>query len=200
MSARLILEVALRVLGFWFLLYSVDNLVNTVAVHIAFQGKPPGVGLPVSAHLLMLTVHVGVGPLLIYLAPTISAWFYAPRCDNDSNVIHVGPRDVYRIACFVLGAYLLVQTAAPASRIALTAIRDPRFVWTKGQLVSDALVLAVNTSAGLFLVFGSMPISKYLSNSTDAVGIPPHRLTLGMMIAMLAVFAIILALLRGAAY
>ena len=99
-----------------------------------------------------------------------------------------------------LGAYLLVQTAAPASRIALTAIRDPRFVWTTGQLVSDALVLAVNTSAGLFLVFGSMPISKYLSNSTDAVGIPPHRLTLGMMIAMLAVFAIILALLRGAAY
>jgi hypothetical protein len=172
----------------------------TAAIHVAFQGKPPGVSLPVSAHLLMLAIHVGVGPLLICFAPRISAWFYTPRSDIDSNAIRVGPRDVYRIACFVLGVYLLVQTAAPVSRIALAAIQDPRSVWMQGQLVNDALVVAVNTSAGLFLIFGSMPISKFLSNTTDAVGVPPHRLTIIMMITMLGVFAGILALLRLAAH
>ena len=196
MSARLLLELALRVLGFWYLLYSVDNLMATISLHMAFQGKPPGANIPVSYHLLMLAVHAAIGPLLIGFAPRIAASFYASQLELDSSVIHIGPRDVYRIACFVLGVYLLVDIAAPLSRILLTALQNPHFVWANGQLVIDSLVVAVKVAAGLFLAFGSMPISKFFSNTADPVSIPPHRLTMMMMITMLAIFAGMLTLLR----
>lgn len=200
MSARLLFEVALRVLGIWLLVNSVNTLILTASSHLASQSNSmvPGWENYLVAYAMTFVVQSVLGVVLLYFAPNIAALFYQAVIENDATndpSIRIGPGDVYHIACFVLGAYLLVQTAEPASQLVIAAIRETP--WMRGQLASTSVRLVAYAVSGIFLVFGSRSISRLLSNLRyDPETIFNQQVSIAMLLILLVVIAVVLAILR----
>ena len=199
MSARLLFEVALRVLGVWFLFYSVNTLTMALASYLHLRASPMASQSEVIlvATVVSPAIQVVVGAALVFFAPAVAAWFY-PRAveDEEERSIRVGPGDVYRTACFVLGAYLLVQAAEPAGRLVIAAIRGLQ-PWMQADLAITTVRLFAFASGGVLLVFGSRRISELMLNLRyDPDTIPKQQVSIAMLLVLIVVFGIILAVVR----
>ena len=142
MSARLLLEVTLRVLGLWALYMALTDAVDFAAVMLPVYGSGAVGGVPpgwLSDYVGRSLVHCLLGTLLIWWAPRIAARFYPAGVSEAEVHLNVGPGDVYRIACFVLGLYLLVNTAQPASRLVAAAMQG---AWSgrQGEMIGQAQI------------------------------------------------------------
>ncbi len=195
-SARLLLETAIRVLGLWFVFTAISSL--AAEAYLWLPG-PPG---PVAPDLMIASVIPGVvrgllGVMLTWWAPSAAAWFY-PADSKDAQIhLNVGPGDIYRVACFVLGAYLLVRTAEPASRLVVLLIQETPRTWRSGRAVAHAVVALVYMAAGVLLVFGSRRIGELLSHLRyDPDTIPQQQISLAMLLSLILLLGLILGVIR----
>lgn len=189
MSARVLFEIALRVLGLWFFFTSIVTL--TAIVTVSFSGLGPtgylwGPAATAAAQFI-------IGGLLVFFAPAMSAWFYPAIAESEAQRAAIGPGDIYRAACFVLGAYLLVSAARPAALLLDTVLSGERL----GRAPAEAMILVVYAGSGLLLVFGSRPIAELLSNLRyDPDTIPKQQFSLALLLTVIVVVAIALGTFR----
>ncbi|MCA9146560.1 MAG: hypothetical protein KDB05_27460, partial [Planctomycetales bacterium] len=80
MSARLLLEIALRVFGIWFVFHSVNSLMSAASVYLSIYSAAPIPNLAyfVGAHLATFIVQILFGCALLCWAPKIAVRFYPP--------------------------------------------------------------------------------------------------------------------------
>ncbi len=205
MSARLLLEVALRVLGLWFALHSVITLAAIAPIYLStvWDSSIPNMTAYLVTTGVTSIVRFALGAALICWAPGIAARFYPPDAESEEPRIRVGPGDVYRTACFVLGVYLLVQIVQPASRLVIAGFQRPYADWQPSRLAGDAMTTIVYTVVGMFLVFGSNKIGEWFSNlrydpnRNDPNTIPKPQFTIAAILILVVIFAVCFAVIRG---
>jgi hypothetical protein len=176
MTARLLLEVLIRVLGLWYVVAMVSGL--AAAVFVAVPGSRDSIPLHWTLSYGAAIIVQGVlGVALLLGAPRIARRFYGRRTEDAEIRLAVGPGDVYRIACFVLGVYLLVQTAEPASRFAAgvteSVVTGMPLNWQTGGIVPYAIMTLVYGGAGVVLVFGSERFARLFFDMRDQPGTDP---------------------------
>jgi hypothetical protein len=201
MSARLLFEVALRILGMWYVFASIVGLASTVASWQLIAGSIGGqnVGGYVLLEALILAVQLAMSVALIRWAPAIAARFYPadsslPDAENPESRLRVGPGDVYHTACFVLGAYLLVQGVKSAGEMTIGAVS---FGSQANQLARAAVIAIVDTASGLLLIFGSRGIAQFLSNLRyDPDSIPRQQFSIKLLLIITFIVAVILGVIR----
>jgi len=199
MSARLLFEVALRVLGLWFVCNSVTSFTTAASLYltIAWSSVTPSVPHYVVASASVTTaVQLVLGTVLIRWAPGMAARCYPPGAANEASQSRVGPGDVYHTACFVLGVYLLVLATEPVSRLVIAGIgRTPG--WSHIRLASDAVTIVMYTVTGILLVFGSRPLSELLSNLRyNPDTIPKQQISIAVLLIIVLLFAVVLTVIR----
>ncbi|MCI0333153.1 MAG: hypothetical protein L0228_08020 [Planctomycetes bacterium] len=194
MSARLLLEVALRILGLWLLASTISTVTFMASWYVADGGATGGVGL----NYLVSTgayavVQSALGIALIRWAPNISARFYPSDVQESEPQIHVGPGDIYHTACFVLGVYLLVLGVDFSGKLAIEGLSTG---WGN-QLASAAVSAIVYTASSLLLIFGSRRIGQLVSNlQYDPDSIPQQQFSLRLLLIITVLVAVILGVIR----
>jgi hypothetical protein len=101
MSARLLLEVALRILGVWFIFTAVNAFTATVSFYLSGGWGGPSVDLARLFFASGVGVVVQAALGLILCAPVVAPRFYCEQADGGESPIRVGPGDIYHTACFV---------------------------------------------------------------------------------------------------
>jgi hypothetical protein len=214
------MEIAMRVLGLWCVFTAVSSLIRSVHIYATFISGGQVTGFSFLSYLPLVTeavVLLLLGASLIWWAPWIAARFYPARpsgsevggiLDQDGRPlaenpassetrVQVGPGDLYRIACFVLGVYLLVQTAAPAGRLVVAGMGG-MIGWSRGQSIVDGVVVMVYVVVGLVLVFGSQGIGRFLSSLRhDPDSIPKPQFSLMMLLLFIVAVAVVLGVIRA---
>jgi hypothetical protein len=201
MSARILFEVALRVLGVWLFFSAVSSLTSLVSFYLTnVPGLSPGMlSYNMMSYFVTSTasffMELLMSGALIFAAPRIAARFYPRKAEDQELRVAVGPGDVYRTACFVLGAYFLVRTAEPAGRLVGAGLSGR--VFFQASQLADALTAMVYVASGILLVFGSRKISQLLSNLRyDPDTIPAQRFSLAVLMILLFLCAIVLGVIR----
>ena len=161
MSARLLLEVALRILGIWFIVAALNALATTAAMYQSggWGGSSGEVSRWFFASGVSIVVQFALGLGLIICAPVFAARFYREQTDAAESQVRVGPGDIYHIACLVLGAFVFISAAEPAGRIVNAGFQGQKY-----RIAGDAFTMIVYMSSGILLVFGSRRIGELLSS------------------------------------
>ncbi len=199
MSARLLLEVAIRVMGLWFALDALVGLTTQVPNYLAMMWNfpIPNVGSSILAAGLTYGLQFALGAAAVYWAPSIAARLYPTVDESDELRVNIGPGDVYRTACCVLGVYLLVQALTPAGRLLIAGYNNNFVIWRSGVLTSDAVTVIVNAAIGMSLVFGSGWIGRWFSSlHYDPDTIPQQRFSIAALLAAVVLFAVCLEVIR----
>lgn len=196
MSARRILEVALRIMGLWLLFAGMAGLSKFGTIWLTDW-------MITKEHIVSYSVAVVwqllLGAALLGWAPRIAMRFYPPESDSGELIVAVGPGDMYRIACFVFGVYLLLQTAVPIGRLLNGAVLTARgYTPPSGPLASDAVTVMMHGLAGILLIFGSQRIAKWFSNlHYDPDTIPDQRVSIMALMLMFVLAAVVLGTIRA---
>jgi hypothetical protein len=190
MSARLLVEIALRVMGLWFFFTAIGSLTTTVSVILSV----PSGTFYIWGLIATIVVQLLIGGVLVFCAPAMAAWFYPTVDEMEPTQRAIGPGDVYRTASFVLGVYLLVAASHPAGRLLVAG----RSGTTLGpSAAADAVTLVVHVASGLVLVFGSRRIAELLANLRyDPDTIPKQQLSLAMVLIFIVLVAVALGVFR----
>ncbi len=194
MSARTLLEVALRILGVWCVVSTVHTLTTSASIYLAGGWGQTGVDMAgwFFASGLSSFVQLMLGVALICFAPAIAASLYPDTPDADQSLSRVGPGDLYHTACFVLGVFLLVSAAQPAGRIVNAGLRGIPF-----EMAGDIFTMIVYMAAGVALVIGARRLGELLSSlNHDPDSIPRQRISLTILLVLSAVVAVVLGVLR----
>lgn len=199
MSARILLEVMLRILGLWYLFTSLNNLTTTVSFYMSGGWAPASAEMTsfVIAQGVSIAVQVAIGLGLILCAPNVAARFYREEADAGESQVRVGPGDLYHTACFVLGAYVLINTAAPLGRFVIAGFRGEPFSWWQDRIAADVLTIVVHTAAGILKIFGSRRISELLlSLRHDPESIPKQRLGVSILLTLIIFSGLLIGAIR----
>jgi hypothetical protein len=197
MTLRILLIVAIRLIGLSTLLNAIINLTQ-FASYYGFSGS---FQIP-AAHLIRVGLQVLVqgllGALLIRWAPWIAARL-CPAGHADTEVhLNVGPGDLYHITCFVFGVYLLVRSSELVTRLVADAMSGAQSTWSRGQMIAHVVVAAVNVAAGIVLVFGAQWIGRLLASLRhDSDTIPQQQVGVAFLLLLVAAFAVILGVMRA---
>lgn len=196
MNARLLLEIALRVFGLCFIFYLFSNLMSVLPFYLSnfSVGQVPNMPYIIGAIFGSFLLQMLLGGALVCWAPNIATWFYPPGSEGGELRTSVGPGDIYRTACFMLGAYLLVQTATPAAQLVIAGLRGNG---ETDQLIANSITTAASFVGGILLVFGSAKIADVLSNLRyDPDTIPNQRFSIAMLLVAITIIAIVLGIVR----
>lgn len=196
MSARILLEVTLRILGLWYLFTSLNNLTTTVSFYMS-GGWDSSAGDQMTNYAIAqgvsIAVQIAIGLGLIFGAPSVAARLYREETDAGESPVRVGPGDIYHTACFVLGAYVLINTAAPVGRLVSARFRGLE----QGWLANDFFTVIVHTTAGLLLIFGSRRISELLlSLRHDPESVPKQRLGVSNLLTLIVFLGLLIGTIR----
>lgn len=195
MTARLLLEVALRIMGCWFLLTSVLRLDWVLYALLSGTSDIPNQSTSYyfisSSITLVLQVLLGFG--LIYFAPLLAIRFYREEVDIGTTQSRIGPGDLYHIACFGLGIHFLISAAEPLGRLVSAGMEG----FSADRLVGVAFTAVVYVAASLILTFGSQRIGKMLTGLRyDPDAIPKQQLSVSFLLGVMVFFAVLLGVLK----
>ncbi len=200
MSARCLLEVAIRVLGLWLVVTSIGVALAMLS-YLLSMWIPATPGSLRPRYLTPQFLAVGLqglfGIVLTWRAPWIAEWFYPPEPDEDRILLNVSPGDAYRIASFLFGVFLLVHVPEPTVRLIVAAMNETIWGNASAKTAADAISAGVYLVAGLGLLFGSRGIGQMLSSIRyDPDRIPRQQISLWTILAAIAAFAVVLGLVR----
>jgi len=198
--------VALRVLGFWLVCRSVIALPQIAAyVMYAFQ-SPGSFGTDPVFAVLMMVLQLGaplvVGMGMIVLAGRISRRLYPSSAPTADPIAfgRVGAGDLYYVASFMMGIYILIQAVAPAVSVLSEAMGgDPFSVepWINDG-VHGMITVAIYSVSGLFLIFGARGIAHAMAAvPRDSDEVPLPQFSIRMLLILGVAFAIVLGVLRA---
>ncbi len=204
-SARNLLTVALRILGFWLVCRSLIALPQIATfAWFTFQ-SPNNVGNEPALVLLMTVLQLGaplvVGIALILLAPRISRRFHEPG-DRTADPIafgRVGAGDLYHLASFMMGVYALIQAAAPALRFVGKTMTGAPLAWEPWAQggVQDMISAAIYSVGGLLLIFGGRGIAQAMAAiSRDSENVPVPQFSIRMLLILAVALAVVLGVLK----
>ncbi len=199
MSARIFLEVTLRILGLWYIFTSLNTLTTTVSFYMSGGWAPASAEMTsfAIAHGVSIAVQVAIGLGLIVCAPSVAARFYREEADAGESPVRVGPGDIYHTACFVLGAYVLINTAAPLGRLVTAGFRGELSDWWLDRRAADVFTIIVHTAAGILLIFGSRRISELLlSLRHDPESVPKQQLSVSNLLTLIVFFGLLIGAIR----
>jgi hypothetical protein len=194
MSAKLLLEVALRILGLWLLFSALPGLASSVPWFIGEAFATSGGKFHYLASTgISFIVQALLGLVALYWAPNISARFYPSDIEAPQSPIRIGPGDFYHTACFVLGVYFLVRGAVAGGQAATTALAE-------GSRNSATLIFVsglVFATFGLFLVFGAGRIGQFISSiQYDPDSIPRQQFSLKLILIVTVLIAVMMGVIR----
>jgi hypothetical protein len=203
-SARNLMTVALRILGFWLICKSIIALSQISAYAMYAMQSSNNLGDSIYM-LLMTVVQVGgpaaVGISVILLAGRISRRIY-PSSDPTADLIafgRVGAGDLYHIASFMMGVYMLIQAVEPGVRFLAGTMKtgltsmEP---WAEDRVI-NMIPAAVYSLSGLVLIFGSRGIAQAMvavPRNSDEVPVPQFGIRSLLILGV--VFAVVLGVLR----
>ncbi len=194
MSTRVLLELATRVMGLWFALSAFVGLMGMMPWYFSslWNAESPDGTSYFLALVLTPVFQIGMGATLVLWAPGIAAHFYPSGDDDEKLQINVGPGDVYRTACFVLGVYLLILAVPPACRVALAG-----YGGAFGSSPGDVVTGLVFTIFGVLLAFGSKQIGEWLTYLRyDPNTIPRQRIAIAALLLLFVILAVCLEMIR----
>lgn len=205
-SARNLLTVALQILGFWLVCRSIIALPQIAAYAMYAFPSPNPSGIDPVFVLLMMVLQLGaplvVGIGVILLAGRISRRVY-PASDRTADSIafgRVGAGDLYHIASFVMGVYMLIQAVEPVVRFLGGTMGAGPFSmepWARGG-VHDMITAAIYGVSGLVLIFGGPGIAQAMAAvPRDSDKVPVPQFSIRMLLILGVVFAIVLGVLRA---
>lgn len=194
MSARQLFEVALRILGVWFVLSSITTMTMTASLYLS--GGLAGTGVNTARWVFASGVNfliefvIGLG--LILYAPVVTGFCYRKQDDAEESEIRIGPGDIYHVACFVLGAFVFVKAAEPAGRMVNAGFQGSNY-----GMAGDAFTMIAYMSAGLLLVFGARRIGEGLSRMKyDPDSIVDQQISVRILLVLTALVAVALGVAR----
>jgi hypothetical protein len=196
-TGRLLTEVGLRLIGLWYVFAAIESVVNSASyvLHGYLNQSTANysfAGATIAVVVAMAKLAMAV--FIIYLAPAIAARFYPTESEPVDAKPAIGPGDVYHTACFVLGAYFLVQGGAMAIPfVAQLVTGSVRGIPTE---YAGAMFL-VHTVSGLLLIYGARPIAEFIGSIRhDPDSIPNQQLSLKMLLIVTGIVAVILGVAR----
>lgn len=197
MPARLLFEIAIRVLGLWSAVVAASSLAGVVCyLYPGMSGSlgPGSIPDVIIAYGVPICVQGLLGIMLIWRGPWLAARFYPANSGDAQIQLNVGSGDVHRIACCVLGIYFLVHAAEPGSRFVVDLIQK---TWPSDTTVINGVVAAAYTAAGVLLVFGARHLGQLLSNLRyDPDTIPRQQISLAVLLGMILAVGVILGAIR----
>ena len=207
-SARNLLTVALRVFAFWLVCKSVIDLpqIGVYLLYVFQSPNPLGTGTDPVFVVLMMILQLGaplvVGIGVILLAGRISRRFYPPSAPAADPIVfgRVGAGDLYYVASFMMGIYILIQAVAPAvSVLAGSMGGEPLSIepWSDSG-VHGIITVAIYSVSGLFLIFGARGIAQAMTAvPRDSDEVPLPQFSIRILLILGVAFAIVLGVLRA---
>ncbi len=193
--------VALRVMGLWFIFGGICLI--PMAVSTFFWG-PQG-SMTAGQHLWLslsgmipVAVRIVVGVLVVAFSGWIVSKFYPPPAADSGEIRFgkVGAGDLFRIACFVLGIYAMLQAVPSAVRLADELMAAGPH--TGGRVIQDAVHTGIYLVSGLILVFGAKGIARWMASLRyDADTVPKQQVSLLFLMGIVLLIAIVLGLMRS---
>ena len=211
MNARELFVVLLRVVGLFFLLWAIEGLPVAVGQAVVFLQQraflQQSAGGPQAAWYMVWMVSYATTPIvraivgfvLLVSAPRIGSWFYPHRSEETEppNAASVGAGDVYRVASFLLGAYMLVLAVPPAARVATVLMGDSRTGPGGYGFLPDLVQACVFSVCAVGFMFGASGIAQLLERLRyDPEKVPPRQFSLRLLLLILVGVALILGLIR----
>ena len=194
-TGRLLTEVGLRLIGLWYVFAAIESLVNSVSyLFYAYLGSQANFNVfPSLVAVVVAFTQFGIAFVIIRWAPRVAARFYPGEVATPEPRLAVGPGDIYHTACFILGAYCLVQGATfgvmGAIQFATGQSGTPIQYAGAGVLVY--------TASGLLLIFGARPIAEFIGGIRhDPDSIPNQQFSLKMLLIVTGIVAVILGVAR----
>ena len=176
MTARDLLTLALRVMGFWVIIRALGLLdYACLVVFSVFDTPevPAGVSYATDAPLYMIVTALAdpvitgcLGILLLLFAPRMSARFYPTTAasSSDTNVVAWKVADVYRVGVQLMGIYALLL-AIPL------LVRDTSWLFSRDRLepvtahgISGMITGGLYLACSVVLVYGSRNVAEWLSS------------------------------------
>jgi hypothetical protein len=198
MTARQLMEVALRVLGVWFVVHAVISGAQAIA---SMNLILPATGFSLSAYLIAVeavaAVQLGLGLVLVFGGPRIASHFYRDEPVANHVPSRIGPGDLYHVASYLLGVYFLVQGLEACAAIAFRLL--------SGKVPSNLraypeMAAIISTVSGLLLIFGARRIAEMLSLLRhDPDSLPRQQFSLKLLLGITFAIAMVLGLYRIAA-
>jgi len=200
MPARGLMIVALRILGIWLLVSSIAEGLLTAAFWTTSSSSLPGQA--VWSQWLALALALLVKPVLaiglIYWARLFSYRFY-PKEEEESTELtfgKIGSGDLYRIACFILGVYVVVQALPYLVRITVSLF-EKSMTWNATRIGEAVLLICAYGALSLFLILGSRGVARFMNSLRhDPDEIPNPQFTVRLLLAGILFMAVIFSLLR----
>jgi hypothetical protein len=198
---RDLLLVALRLMGLWFIFGGVTAMPVVFAQCLMLMPSSPSnfqqVAMALSGTLTVATRLI-VGVLVVVFSGRIASKFYPHPAENSGEIRfgRIGAGDLFQIASFALGIYALLQMVSPAIRLVERLMAGSTYIGTSA--IYDVVLAGVFFVSGLLLVFGARRIAQFMANLRyDPDTLPSQQISLWVLLALIAVVAIVLGLMRA---
>jgi hypothetical protein len=193
MQARLLLEVALRLLGLWLVFQSIVGLVTFLTILPSLLGNSPAAANYAASAGISIFANAVIGVFVIWMAPRIAAFFYPLQAGEPEVSLGIGPGDLYHIACFILGIYFVVHGLLMTAQTMLGMSTG----MAADRLLRTFLTFSIYVGSGLFLVFGGRRIAEWMAAiKYDPDSVPKQQFSIRLLLIVTLVVALILGIVR----
>lgn len=210
MAARELLIVALRVLGIWYLAWILPSLswaagalltMSSASNAVVVQPVNPFTSAAwICLQAMTAALYLLLGAGLVFGAPRIARMFYPVGEQDDDARISFGPvtaQDVYRIAAFLLGIYVLIQGICFAMQ---TVVQLLQRGWQSGFGTAPytAIRAGIYLACGTALVFGGRGLGELLGRlRPDTEDVPAQQFNLRVLFVLFLLCVLAVALVSA---
>ena len=188
------MTLALRLMGLWFFLHAIFQALQLSSY--LFWPQPPLTGAQMRANFIGVAIGGGFGLVLLFISGRVACWFYPHVSEPDEESKgHLNVADIYRVASFLLGVYVLILAIRPASVTLVSAARGATLFSVDVAISQVETILYL--PFGLLLIFGSKGIARFMSSIRyDPEKVASPRFSLRFVIVVVMVFSLFFALVR----
>jgi len=189
MRLRDLTLIVLRLIAVWLGCWTVIRSEFLLIGYLPFATLPP----PASWIMGQLTIHalqLLIAAGLFLASPRLADWICRDVADAPLTSAP-GAGDLYHLACFAMGLWMLVQAIQPGAR----ALGSLIFEGSAGFRVDMQTAIRLCHSGilvvfGLALIFGSRGLSRFLASlGHDPDNVPAQQFSLKLLVALVTAAA-----------
>jgi hypothetical protein len=203
MNARELFVVLLRVVGLFLLIWAIEAMPVIVGQVAQYRGAFGAAGQMAEFRVWALSialvpiVRAILGIVLLVSASRIAFWFY-PETAQETEPVKAGSvsaADVYRIACFLLGAFVLMLGVPAAARAVVMLMGGAQY--NASRFLPDLVTACVFFLFAVAFMFGASGIAQLLRGlDYDPENVPAQQFSLRVLMFIILGVALILGLIR----
>jgi hypothetical protein len=203
MTLRELTLVGLRIVAIW-MVVSALTVLPTLAygiVEIATRGTSRfrGIGgswIIVGGPLFVAMTRAGIGVLLFVLAPRLTRLVCGdrgPDCE-PAKVESIRAGDLYHVAAFLMGIYVLVRAVSPGVRALVAMVEQADRTRYVASLVESIVLLVL----GGALVLGARGAAAFFGNlGYDPDNVPAQQFSVRVVLFAIVGIAVLLVAIRA---